>query len=260
MSASLTRIFCPQSRLGRTFIDDLSDRDVKRVQKLALIEFTGVLDEHNLSYSRRKARKRRLRARPSIAEGAVFGCALTALLERDRQRQQDTAVPLLLERVLTHLEQRGLDEEGLLRVPGHQQKVDQLRRTVDERFYSRPGDVDEALRGSSANDVAALVKLFLRELPTPLLTRELMDAFHRTDSLPMDRQVSALSLLCLQLPAPNRAVLRRLLDFLAAVAAHEASNKMTLENVAMIMAPNLMWPAQRRQKDISVEVRSRRVA
>ncbi|KAF0300712.1 Rho GTPase-activating protein 18 [Amphibalanus amphitrite] len=128
----------------------------------------------------------------------------------------------------------------LLRVPGHQQKVDQLRRTVDERFYSRPGDVDEALRTSSANDVAALVKLFLRELPAPLLTRELMDAFHQTDALP--------------LPETNRAVLRRLLDFLAAVATRETANKMTLENVAMIMAPNLMWPAQRRQKDISVEI------
>ena len=240
--------------MGSTFIEDLSETDVKRVQKLALIEFTGVFDEFNLSYSRRKARKRRLRTRPSVPEGAVFGCALTTLLERDRRRQPDAAVPLLLERVLAHLEQRCLHEEGLLRVPGHQQKVDQLRRTVDERFYSRPGEVDEALRASSANDVAALVKLFLRELPVPLLTRELMDAFHRTDELPADRQVSALNLLCLQLPEANRATLQRLLGFLTALTRQETANKMTLENVAMIMAPNLMWPAQRRQKDISVEV------
>ncbi|XP_043212869.1 rho GTPase-activating protein 18-like isoform X2 [Amphibalanus amphitrite] len=241
-------------RLGRTFIEYLSEDDVKRIQKLAFIDFTVIFDEHNLSYSRRKARKRRLRTRPSVAESAVFGCALTTLMERDRRRQPDASVPLLLERVLTHLEQRCLHEEGLLRVPGHQQKVDQLRRTVDERFYSRPGDVDEALRTSSANDVAALVKLFLRELPAPLLTRELMDAFHQTDALPLGQQVAALNLLCLKLPETNRAVLRRLLDFLAAVATRETANKMTLENVAMIMAPNLMWPAQRRQKDISVEI------
>ncbi|XP_037081591.1 rho GTPase-activating protein conundrum-like isoform X2 [Pollicipes pollicipes] len=243
-------------RLGRTFVDFLSEPDVKRLQKLAMLELTALFDEHGLSYSRRKARRRRLRARPSVADSAVFGCSLATLLERDRQRQPDGAggVSLLLERVLTHLERRGLGEEGLLRVPGHQQKVEQLRRDVDECFYNQPGAVDAALQRSGANDVAALVKLFLRELPAPLLTRELMDAFHRSDALPADRQLQALALLCLQLPAPNRAVLRRLLQFLAAVAAHEASNKMSLENVAMIMAPNLLWPAHRRQKDISVEI------
>ena len=148
-------------------------------------------------------------------------------------------------------------EEGLLRVPGHRLKIEQLRQLVDDQFYHRPAAVEAALRASSPNDAAALLKQLLRQLPAPLLTDESVEAFYRSDALPAGPdQLQALSLLCLRLPAPNRALLRRLLDFLAAIAAHERTNKMSLENVAMIMAPNLIPPARRRQKDITAEVRT----
>ncbi|XP_037086235.1 rho GTPase-activating protein 40-like [Pollicipes pollicipes] len=243
-----------EARLGRTRLGDLSETDVQRVQKLALLELTGLFDEHGLSYSRRKARRRRLGARSS-GDGAVVGASLASLLKRDRQRLAHARpVPLAFEKVLAHLERHAVREEGLLRVPGHRQKTELLRQLVDECFYSQPGAVDAALQRSSANDVAALLKQMLRQLPAPLLTDESMEAFHRSDALPAEEQRQALALLCLCLPAANRALLRRLLAFLATIAAHEPSNKMSLENVAMIMAPNLIPPGRRRQRDISEEI------
>ncbi|XP_043221558.1 uncharacterized protein LOC122381455 [Amphibalanus amphitrite] len=254
-AVSRTATLSLEERLGRTRLCDLSESDVVRVQKLALLELTGLFDEHGLSYSRRKARRRRLGARSS-AEGAVFGASLGSLLKRDLQRlARAQPVPLVFETILTHLERHGVREEGLLRVPGHRGKTEQLRQLIDDQFYSHLAAVEAALRASSANDAAALLKQLLRQLPAPLLTDESVDAFYRSDALPAGPdQLQALSLLCLRLPPANRALLRRLLDFLAAIAAQERTNKMSLENVAMIMAPNLIPPARRRQKDITAEI------
>lgn len=58
-------------------------------------------------------------------EGNVFGVSLNALVRRDQQvTGEDTSlVPLLLQGILTELTNRGAKEEGILRVPGHKQKV-----------------------------------------------------------------------------------------------------------------------------------------
>lgn len=258
---SRVRQVSSEQRLGRTRLGDLSEPDVARVQKLALLELTGLFDEHGLSYSRRKARRRRLGARSSGADSAVLGASLTSLLKRDRLRRPSAArgaVPLAFEKIIVHLERHGVHEEGLLRVPGHRQKIEQLRQVMDERFYSSPAAVDAALQRSSPADVAAVLKQLLRQLPSPLLTDESLEAFQVSDALPdPEDQVQALTLLCLRLPAANRALLRRLLSFLAAIVAQERTNKMSLENVAVIMAPNLIPARRRRQKDITAEVGQR---
>ena len=44
--------------LGVTSIDDLCEADVKKVRALALIELTALFDTNNITYSRRKPKKR----------------------------------------------------------------------------------------------------------------------------------------------------------------------------------------------------------
>ena len=44
--------------LGVTSIDDLCESDVKKVRALALIELTALFDTNNITYSRRKPKKR----------------------------------------------------------------------------------------------------------------------------------------------------------------------------------------------------------
>lgn len=56
------------------------------------------------------------------------------------------------------------------------------------------------------------------------------------------KREKALRLLCLLLPPIERHVLQALFDFLGQVAEREKYNKMTLNNVAMIFAPNLFPP------------------
>lgn len=83
--------------------------------------------------------------------------------------------------MLLHLERYGLREEGILRVPGLQQKVAALCSELEVIFYSRPlEEVDKLLQQATCHDVSAVLKRLLRDLPQPLLTIEYIDMFYQT--------------------------------------------------------------------------------
>lgn len=84
--------------------------------------------------------------------------------------------------LVSHLQLRGLQEEGILRIPGKNSKTEMLRATLDTNFYSNPATADEALGAAIPNELVAVIKLFLRMLPEPLLTRAYMPAFHKAHS------------------------------------------------------------------------------
>ncbi|KAK8743204.1 hypothetical protein OTU49_017398 [Cherax quadricarinatus] len=230
-------------------MDWLDEPDLHKLTSLALLELDILFTEHNIHHRWRKLKKRK----QSKEESGVFGVPLESLIERDRNLLPDslleTSVPLVFYKLVWQLERHGLQQEGILRVPGHRSQTEQLRQTLNTNFYSWPSHVDAALRNATPNDVAALVKTFLRELPRPLLTHTYMPAFYKTHRIEdMGERVLALTMLILLLPSPHRDTLHALLELCARVVTHEAENKMSLYNVAMIMAPNLFLPNHQRSK------------
>lgn len=143
---------------------------------------------------------------------------------------------------MSQLEKRGLHEEGVLRVAAHRLKVETLTGTLEESFYSQHDQAEKALESASIHELAALLKKWLRDLPQPLLTPELVALFYRTHELPGHLRARALNLLVLLLPAENRATLKVIVDFLNRVVENQEFNKMSLHNVAMIAAPSLFPP------------------
>uniref|UniRef100_A0A3Q2DQZ0 Rho GTPase activating protein 28 n=1 Tax=Cyprinodon variegatus TaxID=28743 RepID=A0A3Q2DQZ0_CYPVA len=93
-------------------------------------------------------------------------------------------------------------------------------------------------------DASGLLKLFIRELPTPLLTNAHLSTF--SDLLV--HQVQALQLLLLLLPEAHRNTLKALLVFLGKVVSHQDHNRMSLWNVSMVMAPNIFTRRNRGNK------------
>lgn len=66
------------------------------------------------------------------------------------------------------------------------------------------------------------------------------DLFNLSADLPTrEQQLQALNLLIILLPDANRDTLKALLEFLQRVIDNKEKNKMTVMNVAMVMAPNL---------------------
>lgn len=112
---------------------------------------------------------------------AVFGVPLAEAVEYSTPRGLEILLPSVVYRSLEHLRYWRADEEkGLFRLPGSNNVIQKLR----DRFNNE-GDVDllESVRSTNARPgtppepdvhaVASLLKSYLRELPAPILTRDL---------------------------------------------------------------------------------------
>ncbi|XP_038226399.1 rho GTPase-activating protein 40 isoform X2 [Dermochelys coriacea] len=228
--SALTQFKIPKGRLGVTRIGDLSPQDMKKIPTLALIELTALCDILGLELKRNKATKQKAK------ENRLFGVPLSTLLENDQKLIPNTKVPLILQALLSCLEKKGLDTEGILRVSGSQTRIKSLEEKLESDFYTGLFRWDEVRQ----NDVSGLLKRFIRELPTPLLTAEYLPAFAAVQNIPdLKQRLQALNLLILILPEPNRNTLKTLLEFLSKVVAREKKNKMNLWNVSTVIAPNL---------------------
>ncbi|XP_066443439.1 rho GTPase-activating protein 40 isoform X2 [Eleutherodactylus coqui] len=227
---SLPHFQIQKGRLGVTRVSDLSSLDMKQVPALALIELTALCDVLELDLKRNKPPKRR------HTESRLFGVSLTALLEQDRKLITNTQVPLLLQAILNCLEKNGLEIQGILRICGSHARMKSLQQRLERNFYAGLFSWDEV----NPHDAAGLLKLFLRELPAPLLTAEYLPAFTAVQKITdLKQRLQALNLLILVLPEANRSTLKALLEFLRKVASYEKRNLMSLWNIATIMAPNL---------------------
>ncbi|KAK3088633.1 hypothetical protein FSP39_021540 [Pinctada imbricata] len=230
-------------KLGVTHVEDLSTTDIDHIRSLSLIELTSLFDSHNIIYYRRKGKKK-------TKDHGIFGVPLQTLIENDQRHREDVQVPLVFSDIIGFLTKHCLDTEGILRVPGSVSRIKQLRQELEEKFYMGTFSWVDVM----PNDAAALMKLFLRELPVPLLTHEYIEAFAQVENIKDKKfQLQALNLLVLLLPDEHRATLKILLEFLEAVVTHRILNRMGLANVAMIMAPNLFLAPSSRSKTKSIK-------
>uniref|UniRef100_A0A3Q1IEA7 Rho-GAP domain-containing protein n=1 Tax=Anabas testudineus TaxID=64144 RepID=A0A3Q1IEA7_ANATE len=219
-----------RDKTGQTRIGDLSPQDMKKVRRLVLVEMTALFDTAGIDLKAHKAVKVKTK------ESGLFGVPLATLLDQDQRRAPGTKVPFILQRLINHIEEEGLDTEGLLRIPGAATRVKTLCQELESSFY----DGMFPWQQLKQHDAASLLKLFIRELPHPLLTVEYLNAFLAVNKLPTKKQqLQALNLLVLLLPEANQDTLKALVEFFKRVIDHQEKNKMTLNNVSVVMAPNI---------------------
>ncbi|KAG0091202.1 hypothetical protein BGZ93_008952 [Podila epicladia] len=119
-------------------------------------------------------------------------------------------------------------------VPGSHASVQRLKRMFDTGQ-----DYDLlAMDDIDPNDIATLLKLYLRELPNPLLPPTLMEQFQSL--LSTDRHIChTLRGILIRLPRPNYVVLSYLCHHLSKIAAHSDTTKMTVSNLGVVFSPTL---------------------
>ncbi|KAJ8670141.1 hypothetical protein QAD02_001400 [Eretmocerus hayati] len=139
-------------------------------------------------------------------------------------------VPVFVSQATTFLLQH-VKEEGLFRKAGSQQR----QREIITRLDSGGGLGDK----SSPIDVANCLKTFLRSLPEPLIPHTYQDLFVRCHMLRTNK-TEALLLACILLPPHHLNTLAYLMEFFKTVASHEKYNKMSIENIARVVGPNIM--------------------
>ena len=96
-----------------------------------------------------------------------FGVELAHLTSEERQ------VPQLVEKLINYIEMHGLYTEGIYRKSGSANKIKELRQGLDTDV----GSVN--LDDYNIHVIASVLKQWLRELPSPLMTFELYEEFLR---------------------------------------------------------------------------------
>ncbi|PWA24385.1 hypothetical protein CCH79_00011947 [Gambusia affinis] len=166
----------------------------------------------------------------------VFGQRLeeTVLYER---RYGVRLVPLVVEQCVTFIRERGLHEVGLFRQPGRTSLVKELQEAFDS------GERPSFDSRTDVHTVASLLKLYLRQLPEPLVPySHYQDFLLCGQKLFSDRTVGLEELknLLHELPVANFNLLNFICQFLNEVQSCSSSNKMNVQNLATVFGPNIL--------------------
>ncbi|XP_015998332.2 rho GTPase-activating protein 22 isoform X3 [Rousettus aegyptiacus] len=170
--------------------------------------------------------------------GGIFGQRLEDTVHQERKYGPRLA-PLLVEQCVDFIRERGLTEEGLFRMPGQANLVRDLQDSFDcgeKPLFDSTTDV---------HTVASLLKLYLRELPEPVVPfaryedflscAQLLTKDEGEGTLELAKQVSSL-------PLANYNLLRYICKFLDEVQSHSNVNKMSVQNLATVFGPNILRP------------------
>ncbi|XP_069915042.1 unconventional myosin-IXb isoform X3 [Oryctolagus cuniculus] len=163
------------------------------------------------------------------AEPGHFGVCVGSLTS------DKASVPVVLEKLLEHVEMYGLYTEGLYRKSGAANRTRELRQALQ----TDPAAVK--LEKFPIHAVTGVLKQWLRELPEPLMTFAQYGDFLRAVELPeKQEQLAAIYAVLEHLPAANHSSLERLIFHLVKVALLEHVNRMSPGALAIIFAPCLL--------------------
>ncbi|XP_066501618.1 rho GTPase-activating protein 24 isoform X2 [Hoplias malabaricus] len=168
--------------------------------------------------------------------GGIFGQKLEETVRYER-RYGNKLAPMLVEQCVDFIRQWGLKEEGLFRLPGQANLVKELQDAFD------CGEKPSFDSNTDVHTVASLLKLYLRELPEPVIPfckyeeflscTKLLSRDQDTGMKELRRQVESL-------PLVNYNLLKYICRFLDEVQSFSGVNKMSVQNLATVFGPNIL--------------------
>ncbi|XP_052426901.1 rho GTPase-activating protein 22 [Carassius gibelio] len=170
--------------------------------------------------------------------GGIFGQRLEDTVQYESKFGPRLA-PLVVEQCVDFIREQGLDEEGLFRMPGQANLVKELQEAFD------CGDKPQFDSDTDVHTVASLLKLYLRELPEPVVPFCKYEDFLTCAQIlarDEDEGIQELGKLVTTLPAANYNLLKYICKFLDEVQSHENENKMGVQNLATVFGPNILRP------------------
>ncbi|NXE35985.1 RHG24 protein, partial [Ptilorrhoa leucosticta] len=170
--------------------------------------------------------------------GGIFGQKLEDTV-RYEKRYGNRLAPMLVEQCVDFIRQRGLKEEGLFRLPGQANLVKELQDAFD------CGEKPSFDSNTDVHTVASLLKLYLRELPEPVVPYAKYEDFLSCAKMLSKEEETGLKELVKQvksLPAVNYNLLKYICRFLDEVQSYSGVNKMSVQNLATVFGPNILRP------------------
>ncbi|XP_044288542.1 rho GTPase-activating protein SYDE2 [Varanus komodoensis] len=182
-------------------------------------------------------------------EPVMFGVDARKVVEKENV---GLMVPLLMKKCIMEIEKRGCQVVGLYRLCGSAAVKKELREAFEKD--SKAVILCET-QYPDINVITGVLKDYLRELPSPLITKQLYEAVldamvkkplkmtaNGCENDPSDSEHTVALLDCL--PEVEKATLRMLLDHLKLVASYHEVNRMTCQNLAVCFGPVLLSQRQ----------------
>ncbi|KAJ3444810.1 rho/rac/cdc gtpase-activating protein [Anaeramoeba flamelloides] len=216
---------------GRTLSQDYSFEelgitDLSKVEFFYKKETIATLIKQPLV--KKKSKKNDLPTNP------IFGKPLFEALGRGDEILQ---IPVIMNKAISFIEKnKRIECEGIYRIPGSVNRIQQLKKEFDEKDA-----VDISNVTKSVHDVAGLLKLYLRELPEPLLTYDFYEIFVEIFSInQIWVKMKRLKHLLHCLPTTNYETVKLLSKHMKNVSLHSKKNQMGIDNLAVVIGPNLL--------------------
>lgn len=165
----------------------------------------------------------------------VYGTPIEDLLD-----YEGGTVPRAVYQCVQAIDNFGLEVEGIYRANGNNSQIQEIKHLFD----TDPSKVDLLHPSDNLNDihsVASALKLYFRELPDCLLTKELHQEF--IDGAMIENTIQrrdALHGTVNKLPDANYTTLRYLIFHLYRIQEREAINRMSVVNLGIVWGPTLM--------------------
>jgi len=163
----------------------------------------------------------------------TFGIDLAEQMTRD-----NVEVPPIMVKCCEAIEKYGTQSQGIYRVSGITSKVANLRQKLEKDLDAV--DLDAPEWSGDINNVASVLKMWLRELPDPLLTDSLYQGFIEAAKIENDRlQHIRLHERVNELPDANYSTLKYFMGHLHRINQHSAENSMSMQNLSIVFGPTL---------------------
>ncbi|XP_044765618.1 ralA-binding protein 1-like [Coccinella septempunctata] len=196
---------------------DVIDKKKEKDKKLEKKVEKGKLDKHKKVKSGEEY--------CSLADALpIFGVSLELSVERSKCHD-GLDIPLPVRQCIDYLEVAGMSFEGIYKVSGTKSKVVQIRKMFNNRENVNLFDYD-------VPTTTSLLKMFLRDLPDPLFTNDLLIRFEEAGAiLSSATREKHLRILIDNLPPLNKLLLSWLLIHLDNISLNERINKMSRTNL-----------------------------
>nr|BAC36587.1 unnamed protein product [Mus musculus] len=215
------------------------EKDQKELKKLRSMKGSSM--DSSEQKKTKKNLKKFLTRRPTLQavrekgyiKDQVFGSNLANLCQRE-----NGTVPKFVKLCIEHVEEHGLDVDGIYRVSGNLAVIQKLRFTVnhDEKL-----DLNDS-KWEDIHVITGALKMFFRELPEPLFTFNHFNDFVNAIKQEPRQRVTAVKDLIRQLPKPNQDTMQILFRHLKRVIENGEKNRMTYQSIAIVFGPTLLKP------------------
>ncbi|XP_036893169.1 rho GTPase-activating protein 12 isoform X2 [Sturnira hondurensis] len=215
------------------------EKDHKDPKKLRSMKVSSI--DSSEQKKTKKNLKKFLTRRPTLQavrekgyiKDQVFGANLANLCQRE-----NSTVPNFVKLCIEHVEEYGLDVDGIYRVSGNLAVIQKLRFAVnhDEKL-----DLNDS-KWEDIHVITGALKMFFRELPEPLFTFIHFNDFVNAIKQEPRQRVSAVKDLIKQLPKPNQDTMQILFRHLKRVIENGEKNRMTCQSIAIVFGPTLLKP------------------